>query len=87
MVEKATKEVENIIREEGEQATLKLVSTVSIPNWLNSWDALNTAPATGRMSSNIPLRLPTLCGVMAAEIGADIQLASGQVSCTISVRL
>ncbi len=48
---------------------------VYIPNWLIIWENFVIAPVMDRMFFSIPLKWAQLAGIMAAELGMDINLA------------
>jgi ribonuclease Y len=75
MIEKAKKEVEAQIRQEGEEATFEAGVHGIHPELIKLLGRLKFRTSYGQNVLKHSLEVSHLCGVMAAEIGADIQLA------------
>ncbi len=75
MVEKAKKEVETVIREEGEAATLEVGVHGIHPELVKLLGRLKYRTSFGQNVLKHSIEVAELCGLLAAEVGEDIRLA------------
>ncbi len=75
MVEKATKEVNNIIKEEGEQATFEVGIHNIHPELVKILGRLKYRTSYGQNVLKHSIEVSHLAGLMAGELGLDIKLA------------
>lgn len=75
MVEKATKEVENQMREEGEAATLELGVHGIHPELVRLLGRMKFRTSYGQNALKHSMEVAQLSGLLAAEVGADVRLA------------
>ena len=75
MVEKAQKEVETMIREEGESATLEVGVHGIHPELIKLLGRLRFRTSYGQNVLKHSIEVSLLCGLLASEIGIDVRLA------------
>lgn len=75
MVEKAQKEVENMIREEGEAATLEVGVHGIHPELVRLLGKMNFRTSYGQNVLKHSIEVSLLCGLFASEIGLDVRTA------------
>ena len=75
MVEKAKKEVEQIIKDEGEQATLDTRIHGLHPELIRLLGRLKFRTSYGQNVLKHSIEVSYLAGIMAAELGADVKIA------------
>lgn len=75
MVEKAKKEVETLIREEGESATFETGVHGLHPELIRLLGKLKFRTSYGQNVLKHSIEVSNLCGLIAAEVGVDIRLA------------
>lgn len=75
MVEKAKKEVETVIREEGEASTLEVGVHGIHPELVKLLGRLKYRTSFGQNVLKHSIEVAQLCGLLAAEVGEDVRLA------------
>ena len=75
MVEKAQKEVENMIREEGEAATLEVGVHGIHPDLVRLLGRMKFRTSYGQNALKHSIEVAQLSGLLAAEIGVDVRIA------------
>ncbi len=75
MVEKAQKEVENMIREEGEAATLEVGVHGIHPELVRLLGKMKFRTSYGQNVLKHSIEVSLLCGLLASEIGLDVRIA------------
>ena len=75
MVEKATKEVETMMREEGEAATLELGVHGIHPELVRLLGRMKFRTSYGQNALKHSMEVAQLSGLLAAEVGVDVRLA------------
>lgn len=75
MVEKATKEVETMMREEGEAATLELGVHGINPELVRLLGRMKFRTSYGQNALKHSMEVAQLSGLLAAEIGVDVRMA------------
>ncbi|WP_270426496.1 ribonuclease Y [Anaerostipes hadrus] len=75
MVEKATKEVETMMREEGEAATLELGVHGIHPELVRLLGRMKFRTSYGQNALKHSMEVAELSGLLAAEIGVDVRMA------------
>ena len=75
MVEKATKEVETMMREEGEAATLELGVHGIHPELVRILGRMKFRTSYGQNALKHSMEVAQLSGLLAAEIGVDVRMA------------
>ncbi len=75
MVEKAQKEVEQMMREEGENATLEVGVQGLHPELVRLLGKMKYRTSYGQNALKHSIEVAQLCGLLAAEIGVDVRIA------------
>ncbi|MBQ6537773.1 MAG: ribonuclease Y [Eubacterium sp.] len=75
MVDKAKKEVETIIREEGEAATLEVGVHGIHPELVRLLGRMKYRTSFGQNALKHSIEVAHLCGLLASEVGADVRTA------------
>jgi ribonuclease Y len=75
MVEKAQKEVEQMMREEGENATLEVGVQGIHPELIRLLGKMKFRTSYGQNALKHSIEVAQLCGLLAAEIGVDVRTA------------
>ena len=75
MVEKAQKEVEQMMREEGENATLEVGVQGIHPELVRLLGKMKFRTSYGQNALKHSMEVAQLCGLLAAEIGVDVRTA------------
>ncbi len=75
MVEKAQKEVENVIREEGEAATLEVGVHGIHPELVRLLGRMRFRTSYGQNALKHSIEVAQIAGLLAAEIGVDVKMA------------
>lgn len=75
MVEKATKEVETMMREEGEAATLELGVHGIHPELVRLLGRMKFRTSYGQNALKHSMEVAQLAGLLAAEVGVDVRMA------------
>ena len=75
MVEKAQREVENKIREEGENAAIEVGVHGIHPELLRLLGRMKFRSSYGQNALKHSIEVAQLCGLLAGEIGADVRIA------------
>ena len=75
MVEKAKKEVENLIKEEGENATLEVGVHGIHPELIKLLGRMRFRTSFGQNALKHSIEVAHLSGLLAGEIGADVRMA------------
>ena len=75
MVEKAQKEVDNMIREEGEAATLEVGIHGIHPELVRLLGKMKFRTSYGQNALKHSIEVAHLCGLLAGEIGVDVKVA------------
>lgn len=75
MVEKATKEVETMMREEGEAATLELGVHGIHPELVRLLGRMKLRTSYGQNALKHSMEVAQLAGLLAAEVGVDVRMA------------
>ena len=75
MVEKAQKEVEQMMREEGENATLEVGVQGIHPELVRLLGKMKFRTSYGQNALKHSMEVAQLCGLLAAEIGVDVRMA------------
>ena len=75
MVEKAQKDVESIIREEGEAATLEVGVHGINPELIRLLGRMKFRPSYGQNALKHSVEVAYLAGLLAGEVGVDVRLA------------
>ena len=75
MVEKAQKEVETMIREEGENASLEICLHVIHPELIRLLGRMKFRSSYGQNALKHSIEVAQLSGLLAAEVGVDVRIA------------
>ena len=86
MVEKAQREVEVMIKEEGEAAILEVGVHGIHPELVRLLGKMKFRTSYGQNVLKHSIEVAQLCGILAGELGLDIRLAKEQVCCMILVK-